>query len=122
MTTRILERDEWPRLAGTEAETVWPHFSDQTRVVVVEHEGQIIGCHALVAVLHAECLWIHPEHRKKTSAARRLWSAVKTEARETFGARWLMTGAVSDDVRGLLAHVGAVKVEMDHYMVPLEGR
>ena len=122
MTSRLLPIEEWPKLAATEARTVWSSFPEQTRVVVVEDAGQIVGCHVLVAVLHAECLWIHPAHRGKTSVARRLWAAVKREARETFGASWLMTGALTDDVRELLEHVGAVKVDMDHYMIPLENR
>lgn len=121
MTTRILPRDEWPKLAGTEAETVWPHFGDSTRVVVVEADGQIVGCHVLVPVLHVECLWVHPDHRRKAGVARRLWTAVQREAREFFGARWVQTGAASDEVRQLLAHVGGVKVECDHYMVPVGG-
>jgi len=122
MTSRILPRAEWGKLLETEIAAAVKHFSDPVRVVVVEHDGQIVGCHALVPVLHAECLWIHPDHRKKASVARRLWSAVKDEAHTHFGAEWLMTAAASDDVRTLLAKVGAIKDQMDHYMVPLGGR
>jgi N-acetylglutamate synthase-like GNAT family acetyltransferase len=122
MTTRILPPAEYPRLVGTEAATIWPQLTDAARVVVVEHDGAIVGCHVLQPVLHAECLWIHPDHRGKTSTPRRLWRAVQRVVREDFGAAWFATAACSDDVRGLLAHVGAVKVDGDHYMVPVGER
>lgn len=121
MTSRVLPPAEWPRLAGTEAEGFVAHLTDAARVVVVEHDGAIVGCHVLQPVLHAEGLWIHPEYRKKASVARRLWSTVRQTARETFGVQWVATGAASDDIRGLLEHVGAVKLP-DHYMVPVGDR
>ncbi len=121
MTARILPPEEWPRLAGTEAETIWPQLTSAARVVVVEQDGQIIGCHLLQPVLHAECLWVHPDHRGRSSVARRLWRAVQQAVRDEFGVTWFATDACSDDVRALLAHVGAVKLESDHYMVPVGG-
>lgn len=121
MTTRVLPAAEWGRLAGTDAAPLVPAFTDATRVVVVEHDGQIVGCHVLQVLLHAECLWVHPEHRRKASVARRLWAAVQREVREHFGVRAFATAAVSDDVRALLAHVGAVRLEGDHYMVSVGG-
>lgn len=122
MTSRILPQEEWPRLAGTEADTVWMQIPASACVVVVEDEGELVGCHVLVPVLHAECLWIHPDYRKATSVARRLWAAVKQEATVRFGAVGFQTAAVDDDVRGLLRHVGAVPIPGDHFMVPLKER
>lgn len=119
MTSRLLPREEWPKLAGTDAATAWPLLTDAARVVVVEHDGQIVGCHLLQPVLHAECLWVHPDHRGKASVARRLWAAVQRTAREQFGASWFATGCASDDVRVLLAHVGAVPLP-EHFMVPVK--
>ena len=121
LTVRTLPREEYPRLAGTEAETIWPQLSDAARVVVVEREGVIVGCHVLQPILRAECLWLAPDERGRGTAALRLWRAVQQTVREDFGVGWFETAAVSDDVRGLLAHVGAVKVEADHYMVPIGG-
>lgn len=121
MTSRLLPREEWHKLAGTEADALWPTLPDAARVVVVEDARVIVGCHVLVPILHAECLWIHPDHRGKTSVARRLWAAVQRTARETFGAQWFATAAMSEEVRGLLAHVQAVQVPGDHYMVPVRG-
>lgn len=120
MTSRVLPPGEWDQLIGTEAELLIPLLTEDSRVVVVERDGQVVGCHVLQVILHAECLWIHPDHRGKSSVARRLWAAVQQEAREHFGVRAFATAAVSDEVRDLLAHVGAVKVPGDHYMVPVK--
>lgn len=122
MTARILAPHEWPKLAGTEADTVWQQLPASACVVAVEDDGRIVGCHVLVPVLHAECLWIHPDYRKRSSVARRLWSAVQREAMARFGAVGFQTAAVDDQVRGLLQHVGAVPLPGDHYMVLLKGR
>lgn len=120
MTTRILPREEWPRLVGTEAEALLPTLDpEKAAIVVVEDDGAIVGCHVLFTMLHAECLWIHPEHRGRASAARRLWAAVQDEAR-AIGATALITGAANDRVRGLLAHVGATPLPVDQYVVPIQ--
>jgi ribosomal protein S18 acetylase RimI-like enzyme len=122
MTSRILPPEEWSRLAGTEADAVWEQLPASACVVAVEDDGVIVGCHVLVPVLHAECLWIHPEYRKRSSVARRLWSAVQREAIDRFGAFGFQTAAVDDHIRGLLSHVGAVPLPGDHYMVPVKER
>jgi ribosomal protein S18 acetylase RimI-like enzyme len=122
MTSRILDSSEWHRLAGTEADAVWRDLPASACVVAVEDDGMIVGCHVLVPVLHAECLWIHPNYRKRSSVARRLWAAVKQEAMDRFGAVGFQTAAIDDQVRGLLAHVGGVQIPGDHYMVPLRER
>ncbi len=120
MITRVLPKEEWPRLRGTEAETVWPFLdAERASVIVVEDEGLIVGCHILMYVLHAECLWIHPDHRGKSSVARRLWGAVQRAA-ISCGVHALMTAACDDNVRGLLAHVGATQVPGEHFMVPVK--
>lgn len=119
MTTRLLPPEEWPRLVGTEAEHLWPHLNPQTaRIVVVERDGVIVGCHVLMTVLHAECLWIAPAYRGAASVGRRLWTAVQEEARRD-GVAAVMTQADSDPVRRLIARAGGVRVTGDPYMVPV---
>lgn len=122
MTSRILPPEEWPNLRGTEAETIWPALNpsrDRTQIVVVEQDGEIIGCHVLTLVLHAECLWIHPAHRGKAGVARRLWARVIRTAHCVFQARTIATAATSDDVRKLLTHVGAIDLPGTHHVIPL---
>lgn len=119
MISRILPVDEWPRLEGTEAESIWPLLDPETaQVLVVEHDDAIVGCWVLQPVLHAECLWIAPEHRGKSSVARRLWVSMHQTARE-LGARTVATSAVSEDVKDLLAHVGAVEVPGELYVMTI---
>jgi len=120
MVTRILPVEEWHRLENTEAETLWPHLDPLlATVVVVEDAEQILGCHVLMWVLHGECLWIHPQHRGRSSVARRLWAAVQREAMNQ-GARTLATSALSDEVRELLTHVGATQLPGDHYVLAMK--
>lgn len=118
MTTRILPPAEWPKLAGTEAETLWPTLDpEHARIVVVEREGEIVGCHVLFMVMHAECLWVHPDLRGK-GVARQLWDAVQVEARSV-GARGLITGAATDHVRNIMTHIGGSKMPVEQWMVPI---
>lgn len=118
----MLPADEWPKLAGTEAEQVWPLLDPaKTSIVVVERDGVIVGCHVLTWYLHAECLWIAPADRGLASVGRRLWMSVQRIAREHWGVSSVITGAVDDRVRGLLAHVGATQLPGDQYVVPVKG-
>lgn len=120
MTTRILPQHEWPKLMGTEAESVWPHLDPmKSHVVVVEDDGQIIACHVLMQVLHAECLWVHPDHRKP-AVTRVLWNMVQRTA-QRLGAKSIATAANDERVKRLLAYVGATKLEGEHYVIPMEG-
>lgn len=120
MTSRVLPVEEWPRLRGTDAERLWPTLDPlRTVVVVVEHEGLIIAHHILLFVLHAEALWVHPDHRHGTVGGR-LWQAVKRAVLNS-GARGFVTAACDDRVRALIAHVGGVPLPGTHHVVNVEG-
>ena len=119
MTTRILPPQEWDRLAGTELETVWPHLvPSRTEILVVEDGDVIVACWAFLLLAHVEGVWIHPAYRKHARVAGRLWQAMRALVREA-GFRTVTTGAVTDEVRGLLTHVGAEKLPGDHYVVSI---
>ena len=117
MTSRILPQAEWSRLAGTEAETVWPLLDpNRSQVIVVEDEaGLVIGCWVLMLVAHAECLWIAPSARKRASVARRLWLGLHRAA-ASMGVTTIATAALTDDVRDLLQHVGAMPLPGEHFV------
>lgn len=116
---RALPVEEWPKLAHTEAAMVWPHLDpSKSTVIVVEKDGEILGCHALTYLLHAECLWIDPRFRGRSSVARRLWSAVRTAALAC-GARTLITAALDPAVERLLDHVEAIRLPGAHFSIPL---
>lgn len=119
MTTRVLPQYEWPRLVGTELETVWPVLNPaQADILVVEDAGVIVGCWAVIRYVHVEGLWIAPSARRKASVGRRLWLGLQKLAQH-LGATSVLTGAMSDDVRALLDHVGATKLPGDHYVMPM---
>jgi hypothetical protein len=124
VTARVLPPAEWPRLEGTEAAQVWPLLDPaRARVTVVEDEsGAIVGCWVAYLMVHAECLWIAPAHRGKPSVGRRLLRALGSAVRELGGDRaW--TAAITDDVREMLARIGARQLAAaDHYVMPLWGK
>jgi hypothetical protein len=123
MTHRFLPPSEWERLAGTELETVWPHFptNGTVRVIVVENEqGQIRGCWSVFPRVDAEGVWVHPEDRKHGSVARHLLAGMR-EALTDIGAASFVTSAVSDEVRTIIAGLGGTKIPGDHYLVPMKG-
>lgn len=118
MTTRVLPIEEWYRLAHTELGSVLDRLSG-ANVMVVEHDGQIIGCWALMLAVHAEGVWIHPAHRGKGSVARRLWSGMRSLA-ASFGASSVITGARDSSVCALLENHGAQKLPQE-YVLSLKG-
>jgi N-acetylglutamate synthase-like GNAT family acetyltransferase len=75
MTARILPRKEWHRLTGTQLETVVPVLRrERGRVLVVERDGEIVGCVALYRLWHLEGLEI-----KQPTATRALLGAIKAQ-------------------------------------------
>lgn len=120
MRSRVLPVDEWSKLAGTEAETLWPTLdAEHAQILVVEDGEKIVGCWTLMMVPHVECLWIDPSERARVTVARRLWLGMRALASQ-MGARVVWTAAVSDPVRGLLDHAAARKLDGDHYLLPME--
>ena len=118
--TRTLPPHEWPRLRGTELETLWeklrPH---DTKVVVVERDGAIVGAWAVTRMVHVEGLWIAPECRRRAPGiARRLLAAMHVAAR-SFGATFVWTGAETDDVKTLIEKQGGCKVPWTSYVLPV---
>jgi hypothetical protein len=78
MTDRILPPEEWHRLAGTEIGPILDRFTPaRTAMLVVEEEGEIVGCWALLLVAHAEGVWISPAYRGGVAVARRLWRGMR---------------------------------------------
>lgn len=118
MTTRLLPPSEWAKLAGTELGGL-ALDPETTRVLVIEQDGQIIACWALLQVLHAEGVWIHPEHRRKGRTAARLWQGMRELVTST-GALAVVTSAVDTDVRALIERQGGRPVAGEHFVMPME--
>lgn len=119
--TRILPPDEWPRLAGTELETGWPVLDPaNAQIVVVEDGDRIVGCWSVLRYVHVEGVWIHPDYRGRSRVAAYLLRGMRQAAR-SWGARAVLTAALTDQVRSLIAHLGGVQLPGDHYVMPLGG-
>jgi hypothetical protein len=117
MTCRLLPPEEWPRLVGTEAETVWPMLDPSSaRVLVVEDGDRIVGCWILAPYWHAECVWIAPERRGQSSVARRLWGFMRQTVID-LGGRGFITAALTDEVKALIQHLGGIPMPGTHYAV-----
>lgn len=119
MTTRVLPKEEWPRLAETEAGAFWDRLPEMSQVMVVEDStGTIVGSWILVPIWHAEGLWIAPAHRKQASVARRLWTSLWRRCRE-LGIAAVVTAAAEHDaeVQGLLEKVSASPIEGKAYVM-----
>ncbi len=115
MDTRILPRDEYAKLAGTELEAVAPHLPATAQVVVVEDsDNEIVACWAVYPLVHVEGVWIAPKHRGKSAAARQLLRGMRLTARR-MGALAVNTASVSADVSNMLRKLGAVQLEGEHF-------
>lgn len=119
MTVRSLPASEWPRLSETEAKDIWQKLDPlMAKVIVVEEDDQIIASHVLLPVWHLECLWVHPDHRKRAGVLRRLWRGMLATM-QSMEISAVATAACSDDVRRLLGHVHALPLVGDHFLIRL---
>ena len=121
MTSRILPPAEYARLADTYLAPLLEALPHDTQVVVVEDDGVIVAHWALMLLPHCECAWLHPLYRKNPAVVRRLYVGMVRAARDR-GVSRVMTAAIDDEVRGLLAHLGAERLPGDHYVWPLPAK
>lgn len=120
MILRELPQAEWPRLAGTEAGTVWAGFdpANTTVLVVEDASGTIIGTWVLLRIVHAECLWIHPDHRAHAGVSRLLLGGGVNQTRQ-WGAHFFFTSAMSNAVRKIVRRLGGQPLPGEMYSVPI---
>lgn len=120
MTTRTLPCEEWPKLAESGMlEALRFMRPEDAQVIVVEDGGRIVGAWSVLRVTHLEGVWIAPAYRKGASVAKRLLTSTLHAARQ-WASPWAFTGAQTPEVAALLTdHLGAVRVPMETYVVPL---
>lgn len=119
MTTRILDPQEWPRLAGTLTETATKLDPRICRILVVENgAGEIVGAWSLFCQWHAEALWIDPAHRKRGVVFRRLLAGMQQMA-WAVRANWLWGSTVEPEVMGIVQKRGGAVVPGQHFVVPV---
>lgn len=120
MISRVLPHEEWGKLAGTEAEAVWPHLDPETtRVLVVEDAGEVVGAWLMLRMVHAECLWIKPSHRGVYGVAKRLLKGMRQIATE-WGAPKVITGSTDPHVTELIERFGGVPMPCETFILPVE--
>ena len=119
MTTRILPKEEWPRLAHLDIGPALAIAQDRDATVIVAEDaaGHIVGAWALLLIAHVEGLWVSPQHRKRGRVLLRLWNQLLSVARAR-GIASVWTGSVTDEVTVLLTARGAVRLP-DMYALPL---
>lgn len=121
MTSRVLPPEEWHRLDAAGAETVWKLLDpSKAQILVIEDQGAIVGTLTLMSVLHAECLWIKPSHRRGFGVIKRLldgmWAGAKAQ-----NAHALWSGSVSDTMTNILHRIGASEVPGRSFVLPVKG-
>lgn len=120
MRTRRLPRSEFARLEGTEVAPFAAELPDDAVVLVVEDDaGAIVGTWAIFGMVHVEGVWIAPAHRRRGGVARALVTGMKTVAQE-LGARGVVTGALTEEVRSLICHLQGSKLPGEFYVIPVE--
>lgn len=119
MQTRILPREEWPRLAHLDIGPALARADDQavTVMVVEDGDGIIVGAWTLLLIAHVEGLWIAPDHRKRGRVLLRLWNRLLDVA-QARRIRSVWTGSASDEVTALLTARDAVALP-PMYALPL---
>lgn len=118
---RVLPPDEWDRIEEPQMKRVLPYLiPEDTRLIVVEHEGRIVGLWAAIKMVHLEGVWIDPAERGKVPIVRKLLQGIWSVARG-WNARTCWTGATNDDVRTLIRKLGGEEVACTSYLVPVPG-
>ena len=120
MTARVLPFEEWEKIDGID-EILMGLRPGRSQVIVVEDQGAIVGRLLLFPVLHAECLWIAPTHRKTVGVMRRLVEAMRRGARQ-LGFDRVWGASDSDDMTRILAHpkLGGLPIPALSVVLPVE--
>lgn len=119
MNTRVLEPSEWHRVQDLDVGELLQFVrTEDVKVVVVEHEDEIIASWTIMRMVHLEGVWVHPQH-KNAGVVRSLIRKTKEEAAE-WSSAWVVTSAASDAVRAILSRMHAKKVEADMYTLALD--
>ena len=122
MSARVLPPEEWHRLEGTEAGPLWREFNpENTRVLVVEEDGKIVGTWIMLRTVHAECIWIAPSHRGRFGVSKGLLRGMRGVAKEWDVDR-VVTGSVSPHVTDLIKRLGGFPIQCESFVLPVEAR
>lgn len=99
--TRILPKEEYSKLIGTELELVWKDLPAESKILVVEEYEKIIGTWAVIPYTHVECVWVHPDYRGKGTVLKKLVPAMFKLLRK-LNISHVLTSALSEEVELIL--------------------
>jgi hypothetical protein len=92
---------------------------ENSRVLVVEDEGQIVGTWVGMRVVHMECLWVKPSHRGLFGVTKRLLKGMRDIA-ASWGTNKVITGSASEHVTDLIRRFGGVPMPCESFILPAE--
>jgi len=119
MELRVLPKEEYDKLKETELGVVKEILPEGTRIIVVEEEEKLIGCWALIPMVHAEGIWVDPSHRGRAGIARMLINGMCENVRE-MGAKAVWTAALDEKVEALIKRVGGVPIPGNHFAINVQ--
>jgi GNAT superfamily N-acetyltransferase len=117
MTSRILPREDYGRLIGTDLETAVPLFPG-ARVIVVEEGDAIIGHLMLAPMWHAEGFYVAPSHRGR-GVDTALVTAMHAEAR-SMGVETVFPAAADDQMAHYVTRHGGVEIPARWFAVAVQ--
>lgn len=121
ITSHILDRSEWHRIAETGLPVdVWSRLDPATvQIVIVEEDGVIVRCWATMAVRHVEGFWCRPDHRARPGTLRTLFVAMRALL-HSLGSTAVVTQAETPDIVKLLESAGASRLPGDSFLLPVD--
>ncbi len=116
---RVLPAEEWAeQLQGTalEGAQLDPAHSD---VIVVEHDGRVVACWAIMSIIHVEGLWEAEDHRGHAGVSRALLEATVAELRRS-GVGEVLTQSLTPEVDTLCEKAGGKRVPGQTWVIPVK--
>jgi hypothetical protein len=121
MTSRLLPREEWSRLEGTEAAPLAgapPGFPAEV-LVVEDEQGDIVATWALITRHEVEGLWVRPDQRLGRAAGRRILREMMALVRSR-DILVLRTATDREEVVRMVERLGGCEyVGMRHFAFPV---
>jgi len=121
MTARLLNPDEWQRVAGEGIAALLPYTEPQNiAIVAVEEDGEIVASVAVLRVSHFEGLWIKPEYRGNAGVFRALIRKAY-EVPRSRGEQWVVGAAEHGDARmhKLCGRLGGRQLPVEMFAMPV---
>ena len=118
VTVRVLPVEEWPRVAHLPFATNGLPDPQLALILVAEEAGEIVGIWSALTAVHLDGLWVSPEARGTTVAARLLRGMKALLTTKAIPVSFTMISA--PEVAILAYKAGFTRYPGDLYMLQLE--